>query len=50
MMELLLRKKVNDVITKIIRENNEIISKKLNEERDIIGILNEMYKLVKETM
>jgi Putative periplasmic protein kinase ArgK and related GTPases of G3E family len=39
MMELLLRKKVNDVITKIIRENNEIISKKLNEEHDIIGIL-----------
>lgn len=50
MMELLLRKKVNDVITKIIRENNEIISKKLNDERDIISILNEMYKLVKETM
>ncbi|BCU69218.1 methylmalonyl Co-A mutase-associated GTPase MeaB [Stygiolobus caldivivus] len=50
MMELLLRKKVNDVVTKVVKENNGIISKKLNEERDIIGILNEMYKLVKETL
>ena len=50
MMELLLRKKVNDAVSKVVRDNNELISKRLNEEYDVLGLLNELYKTVKEIL
>lgn len=47
MIELLLRKRVEDVISKVIQENSSYISKEINEKHNLLNLIDEMYRNVK---
>lgn len=47
MLELLLRKKIEDIISRVIKENLNYISKEINEKHNLLGLVNEMYNNVK---
>jgi len=50
MIELLLRKRVEDVISKIVLENSNYISKEINEKHNLLNLINEMYNNVKASL
>jgi len=50
MIELLLRKRVEEVISKIVLENSNYISKEINEKHNLLNLINEMYNNVKASL
>jgi len=50
MIELLLRKRVEDVISKIVQENSNYISKEINEKHNLLKLIDEMYNNVKTSL
>ncbi|BFH72495.1 methylmalonyl Co-A mutase-associated GTPase MeaB [Sulfurisphaera javensis] len=49
MIELMLRKKVNDVINNVIKANSDYISNEINEKHNLLNLINEMYSKVRES-
>ncbi|BFI76385.1 methylmalonyl Co-A mutase-associated GTPase MeaB [Sulfurisphaera ohwakuensis] len=50
MIELMLRRKVDEVITMIVKENSDYISEQINEKHNLLNLINEVYNKVKEKL
>ena len=47
MVELLLRKRVEDIISKVVKESSNYISKEINEKHNLLNLINEIYNNIK---
>ncbi|QIW24892.1 methylmalonyl Co-A mutase-associated GTPase MeaB [Sulfolobus sp. S-194] len=50
MIELMLRRKVDEVISLIVKENSDYISEQINEKHNLLNLINEVYNKVKEKL
>jgi len=50
MIELMLRRKVDEVVTMIVKENSDYISEQINEKHNLLNLINEVYNKVKEKL
>lgn len=50
MIELMLRRRVDETISKVIKEHSDYISNEINEKYNLLSLMNEMYNKVKNSL